>query len=271
MIRPVWLWIGWRDSFPAVTDFFGDSECAVDPIHTEVFLQSPLSCGQRYSGVVLCSSFQHLSDVERDDQLERMKRALRLFFAANSVQGLIYLSSAAVYGLRKSEKLLKETDGTYGTSAYAREKISLETFLRREAASYGHNVVVLRAPGLFGKSSQFTRRNGLVDRLQANTEKIEISFFGRQLRDFLHVDDLFSVIKGMMRTISVEGLSPAHEVYNVTNGEVQSVREICDQFLNRDGSLDVSYFEGEGPPHCALDGSRLSLEYEYFFKRVSDL
>ena len=266
-----WLWVGWRDSFRTVHSLIPTADIiSVDTVETNRFLVNPSGFGRLYSGLVLCSSFQHLPAFERGDKIFKLEQAIKSFLQECPNADVLFLSSAAVYGLRYTKRLLLETDTMGGSSSYAREKIHLEVFLRRETAARGHNLVILRPSGLFGKSQDFSRVNGLVDRLKFSSKKLEIAFLGRQLRDFLHVRDLFRVIKGMMISMGAQGEVPRHIVYNVTNGEARSVRDVCQQFIDLNVAPEISYYESEGPPHCALDGARLFAEFGYVFQKVRD-
>ena len=82
---------------------------------------------------------------------------------------------------------------------YSYEKVLFENLLDEICNRVNGKCIILRPSGLFGKFELLEQSNNLLDRLYKSLIskqeiQLEIEYGGNQLRDFLHIYDLFRVI-----------------------------------------------------------------------------
>jgi nucleoside-diphosphate-sugar epimerase len=180
-------------------------------------------------------------------------------FAANVVASINVLESARSAGCRfifastgsvyeaRSCLPLSEVAPVRPRSPYAAAKLSVEAYCHAYHASYGVDALVARIFSVFGPGmKQFAIRD-FVERLECNPRVLVIRGDGRQIRDYLYVDDAARALY----VIAAKG--KAGEIYNVASGHGRNIREVAESVRaamglhNCEVTVDGQSYGGE--PH----------------------
>jgi UDP-glucose 4-epimerase len=166
-----------------------------------------------------------------DDYLENvaMVRHLVEAMARHPVAGLVYFSSADVYGRRPPVPIDEDSpiapDTWYGLAKYCGE------WMLREPGAVACPVTILRIPGVYGAGP---RDPSVIGRMVAGIRgdgRIVVRGDGTALRDYVHVDDVCRVVDAL--------LARGHAgVLNVATGQSVPVIEVA---LTVGASLEVSF------------------------------
>jgi UDP-glucose 4-epimerase len=169
---------------------------------------------------------------------------------ANSVQRLVYSSSASVYG-DAVEVPMTETHPFNNRNFYGASKIAGEAMCRAFYDRYGLDYVGLRYMNVYGPhQDQTAAYTGVIpimlNKIDAGEPPV-INGDGSQAYDFVSVDDV-----ARCNVLALEATA-TDEFYNVGTGVQTSIAELCDVILNLTGSdLSVTY-----KPYSAEDARRL--------------
>ena len=140
-------------------------------------------------------------------------RALRV----RPPRSVVFLSSTFVYGRRGRPVSIDEDEPTAPDCPYSRAKLKSERLLGRLVEG---PVTVLRLPGVYGPGDEGRSVvSGLAARI-ARREQAELVGGGRQLRDYIHVEDVARLIA---RVVEV----PFRGVLNVTSGEPIRIADLA--------------------------------------------
>jgi UDP-glucose 4-epimerase len=170
--------------------------------------------------VVMISGITRLIDNSYGSMQKNLQMAENLcrIIEQKRVGRVIFFSTVDVYGLlepgvRISEKLLPDPDDYYAIS-----KITSEYILQRCCTHNNIPFAVLRLSGIYGPSDQGKSTiNKLVD--SAIRGKVILHGDGSSKRDFVHVSDIYKIIKRIIRT-------DQDMVLNVATGESHSIKKI---------------------------------------------
>lgn len=130
----------------------------------------------------------------------------------NILKGYVFISSSAVY--KESETLPIKEDfsigenrfwGTYGTN-----KIHAENYLLEKMTNEKFPAIILRPPYIYGEGNNVYREAFVFDRLKENG-KIILPNDGKKVIQFLHIEDLYMIIKTILEKNLKSG------VFNVGN------------------------------------------------------
>ena len=170
-------------------------------------------------------------------------------------KNIVFISSAAVYGLQALENIpICENRSMNPTDEYAEEKCSLEVLLEKHTSENEISTLVLRPAGFFS-CFRDEGSNSFVDRILNVSRDKSYSFViqngGRQVRDFCEFGFLCDVIVALFHRKEV-GIT----CLNVKNTVGFRIGEICDKFSS---SIKFDYRKDEGLEliHSELDISRL--------------
>jgi UDP-glucose 4-epimerase len=149
----------------------------------------------------------------------------------------VHISSAAVYG-NPQQLPIKETVNLAPLSPYGFHKVMSEIICKEYYQLFNIPMVIIRPFSVYG--------NGLKKQLLWDTcQKLHadkcISLFGtgRETRDFLHISDLFQIIKKIMDNSPFEC-----NIYNAATGTETTIRQIADIFQkNFPGQKQILFSE----------------------------
>lgn len=140
-------------------------------------------------------------------------RALR----GRPLRSVVFLSSTFVYGRRGRPQPIDEDEPTAPDCPYSRAKLASERLLCRLLEA---PLTVLRLPGVYGPGDD---GRSVVSALAARAvrgEAAELVGGGRQLRDYVHVEDVARLIVGVVEV-------PFRGVLNATSGEPIRIADLA--------------------------------------------
>ena len=189
-------------------------------------------------GVDGCFHLAAIASVQRSVEDWRRTNAVNLagtigvFDVARRARGgrpvpVVYASSAAVYG-DNIDVPLAETAATRPRSAYGVDKLACELHARIATEVHGVPTTGLRFFNVYGpRQDRRSPYSGVIsvfyDRLSRG-QPIEIHGDGRQMRDFVYVDD---VVTFLLAAMSTAATADAPRVYNTCTGVGTSVEELA--------------------------------------------
>lgn len=151
------------------------------------------------------------------------------FAVRTGARRIVYVSSPSIYACAADRLGIREDEVDEGNrlNGYIRSKIQAEALLRRTRAEGGPDVVIIRPRGLIG-----TGDPSLVPRLLQVHDRIGVPMFdgGRNLVDITAVENVASALR-----LAVTEGDPDGGVYNITNGEPTSFRELLVRLLELTG------------------------------------
>lgn len=147
--------------------------------------------------VLFCSTVSRL----REDSLRafhlNVAMAENIATAARSSRALVFCSSIDVYGRPPSETPINEWSQVKPAGYYGLAKFVSERILQAELGDQVP-LAILRLPGIYSLDEQDNSILGtLYARLKYN-QTIELSGGGTQVRTYLHIDELHSVIESAL-------------------------------------------------------------------------
>lgn len=143
--------------------------------------------------------------------------------AKSGVEKIVHISSSAVYGSSQKRGLFTEKgavnpDTLYGLSKYLSEKVA--SYYHK---NHGLNFIILRPSNVYGPGNE----DGVIYRFAKSIKEkgfVEIYGDGRNLRDYLYVEDMVEVISRVIR------LNAKFEIFNVGLGKVYSLLDLVRLF-----------------------------------------
>lgn len=147
----------------------------------------------------------------------------------------IYLSSAAVYGNPK-ELPIRESTNVKPISPYGYHKLNCESLVEEYSKIYGLQSVILRIFSAYGEG---LKRQVIFDLckkfLDVNLKEVNVYGTGKESRDFIHVDDIASIVK-----LFIE--KEATGIYNIASGTQTYISDIVEYVKNGlDSEKEIIY------------------------------
>ena len=147
--------------------------------------------------------------------------------AAGSTAGLVYTSSAAVYGAVPGTGPLGEDSPTFPESPYAVSKLSGEHYVSVFARIFGVRAASVRLFPVYGPRLRKQVIYDLMRKIHADPERLFMHGDGTQVRDFNHVANVVEALLLVARQGRLAG-----EVYNAGGNEPTEIgtlaRLICE-------------------------------------------
>jgi UDP-glucose 4-epimerase len=157
----------------------------------------------------------------------------------NPYARIVFPSSRLVYGRTKTLPV-RETFSTKPTSIYGVHKLTCEHYLAVYHHLYGLPTVALRITNPYGseyQSVQYT--HGIINeffRKAYQGQRLTVFGDGRQLRDYVHIDD---VTQAFLMAGEVE--SAVGQVLNVGSGQGVPLGEVAERIAELVGAVSVDY------------------------------
>jgi UDP-glucose 4-epimerase len=153
---------------------------------------------------------------------------LRAAVKSRSIRKVIATSSMAVYADSSTPAPILETHPTIPLSPYGASKLTLEHLTHQIAAAEGMQSVVLRLFNTYGPGQRLSPYVGVItifeNELRAMRSPI-IFGDGRQVRDFVHVEDIVSGFIAALRA-DVSG-----ETFNIGSGQPRTVLDVYETLV----------------------------------------
>ncbi len=143
----------------------------------------------------------------------------------SSDTNVIYLSSAAVYGVKNDSPIL-ETDSTTPISPYGFHKLASENICMSYASCFGINVSVIRLFSIYGNGLKKQLIWDAVNKMITGNDQVSFFGTGDETRDWLHINDAVDLIYHLSKT--VKGFS----IYNGATGRRVKLFELTSILSN---------------------------------------
>jgi nucleoside-diphosphate-sugar epimerase len=234
--------VGGRNYLPTFRRFFFD----VKQISYEEFFLCD-DFGSRSDLIVFMAS-PWLSLVRTNKERKDFEFSLALKRKINE-RKMIFISSAAVYGLSEAKHPFSEKSDLNGSTPYALEKIKFE----REFSKLVNDLVIIRPSGFYGNAGDHMPYS-FINRLKSCLEnskgiKFNIDYFGKQIRDFTHVMDLIQLIYESSK-ISKSG----DTIYNLRSTRAHVLDEVINYIKIKDHNIRFNYeINSDREIHSSLD------------------
>jgi len=138
------------------------------------------------------------------------------------VNKIIYLSSAAVYGLNQRKIKITENKKTKPITVYGRFKLYAEKYIKKLSSSNNYSYVIFRLFHIYDNCG-----NNLFDSIlkaKKLKKKFTVNGDGTQCRDFLHVNELSSITHKILKKNII------NETVNICNAKPFSINSILKKF-----------------------------------------
>ena len=145
------------------------------------------------------------------------------------IKKFIFLSTANVYGINRSDDLL-ETDVLKPTTFYSAKKIAFEALLQTYFYLYNFPVIIFRPVTIYGPNQYPGWLVPLSITRLLKGEKIQITSDGSVKRDWIFVSDVCDLI---LRCIKSKKKSIFGEIFNIGTGTEKTVLEIAEYLLKK--------------------------------------
>ena len=135
-------------------------------------------------------NFKNMSEKRYlNENIKIIKNCLKIC-KKNKVKKIIYISSAAVYGIKN--KVIKETDSLSPINIYGISKVKTEKMVMDYAKKENVQYIIFRIFNAYGYN-----KNNLITKfidMDKNNIPLKINGDGNQFRDFIHIDDVISAL-----------------------------------------------------------------------------
>jgi len=174
---------------------------------------------------------------------------------------LIFSSSAAVYG-KSTDFPYSEESTACPVSPYGVSKLAVERYIEVYSQLYGLPAASVRPFSVYGPRQCKQVIFDLFQKLLRNPNRLEVLGDGRQLRDFVFVDDVVSAFFTVLENSPLDG-----SVYNVGSGEHVSISQLTEAVSAAAGLTPRIEYTGSTRPgdaeHLTADISKLrSIGYD---------
>lgn len=141
------------------------------------------------------------------------------------IKRLIHISSAEVYGAEQAQNRMDEHAHLDPVNPYAASKAASDLIVQSYCRSFGLDAVILRCANNYGPFQTTEKLIPMVITRALKYKPITLYGDGSQKREWVHVADYCSAIDAAIRR------GAAGQVYNVSGGQVASVKEIITYIL----------------------------------------
>lgn len=222
---------------------------------TVLDIADPNSVRDALAGMDGCFHLAAIASVERGQRewlrshLVNLSGTIAIFEEARRAGALsgtpvpvVYASSAAVYG-DPTEIPISEQSATYPISAYGVDKLGCD--LHAFAAARVHNVstIGLRFFNIYGPrqdpSSPYSGVISIFCERVLQRQRLELHGDGRQVRDFVYVDD---AVRALQLSMHLASLRQMAEVFNVCSGRGTTIKELGATISDLEGAAFVPSF-----------------------------
>jgi nucleoside-diphosphate-sugar epimerase len=176
---------------------------------------------QRGDVIIFVSSITRLRENSFESLVKNLQMAENLGkqLSLNAPQQCIFLSTVDVYGLLKDDSIIRETLPVNPQDYYSLSKLASEFILMEHCSEGNVSLAILRLSGVYGPGDEGKSTISALITSIIKEGRVCIYSDGKDLRDFVHVDDLRKVIQELIQ-------NPQGLLVNVATGESRSILEI---------------------------------------------
>jgi UDP-glucose 4-epimerase len=150
----------------------------------------------------------------------------------------VFASSAAVYRPQREPAARREEDVTSPRSVYGASKLSAEAGLLALRASYGLDTRILRYANVYGPRQLRYIMYDMYHKVSQSNGTVRVLGSGRQLRDFVFVDDAVAVSLAVAARAIETDSAP---VFNVGTGISTSTLDVASYVAEAMGCPDIRF------------------------------
>ncbi len=187
-------------------------------------IERSLSDLHRDDILVLASAVARLKENSFEALLKNLQMVENLLrtIKDNPPQQIVFLSSVDVYGVLSDDTVIHEELPINPQEYYSIAKFGCESLLRQYGQLNDTCLTVLRLSGVYGPGDDGGKSNiNKIFESAVNEGKVCIMGDGKNLRDYVWVDDLYRII---VETVKIR----LNDTLNVATGESVCVLEIVD-------------------------------------------
>jgi nucleoside-diphosphate-sugar epimerase len=159
--------------------------------------------------IIFASFIMNFKEANPNEYLKKniriIKNGLR-FLSINKIKKIIYFSSIAVYGNQKLP--CDEKARTNPINIYGKTKLHIEKLIQKKSKNDKFKYLILRLPHMYGPQI----KNNFIYFFLRNKDKIIINGDGNQIRNLLHVHDLYNFI---LKALTFK----TNNIFNLSNEE----------------------------------------------------
>jgi UDP-glucose 4-epimerase len=181
--------------------------------------------------------------------------------AKAGVKKIIYSSTGgAIYGDQKKDAY-SENNQTSPVSPYAITKLTIEKYLEYYRINFGLEYLILRYSNPYGPHQNLVGTQGIIPiflNLVKRSMLITIFGDGKNIRDFIFIDDLVEITKKIFRK------KTKYNLYNVGSGTGNSINDIVEIIEKVTGkNLEVDFM-----PQRSIDVRRIVLDTQRLKREI---
>ncbi|MFH1586987.1 MAG: NAD-dependent epimerase/dehydratase family protein [Candidatus Diapherotrites archaeon] len=181
--------------------------------------------------------------------LEAMRRA--------DIGRLVFFSSSGVYGEPNVIPTPENYSPMLPCSLYGASKIAGEAYVSAFGNSFGINSRIVRLVNIVGKNGTHGVIGDFIEKLEKNSNQMEILGDGNQLKSFLHISDCLDAVDAV-----VSNSDKSIDTYNIANDDWIDVKSIADIVAKAMGLEDVKYSFTGGERGWIGDAPKVRLSIE---------
>lgn len=150
------------------------------------------------------------------------------------IRKTIFVSTCSNYGLKKTNKMLKENEVLKPISLYAKAKVKIEKFILRQKKTQGTPFTILRFATAYGLSENRMRFDLTINQFiyEALKKKRLLVYDGDTIRPYCHIKDFSNIIK---RVLFAKSQLTDFQIYNCgfndSNYSKQDIIDLIRKYL----------------------------------------
>ena len=154
----------------------------------------------------------------------------------NKSSTIVYSSTGAIYDSRE-ETFFDENSALYPPSPYVASKHACEGIAMSYHETYALDIRIARIFSVFGPKMNRFFIYDFIEKISKDEKSIQLFGTGKQVRDYLHVDDVCSGLLTIMEN------GTAGEIYNLSSGKPTSLTELSDRIMEilEIGDIEISW------------------------------
>ncbi len=168
---------------------------------------------------------------------------------STSAKNVVFASTSTVYGEAKVMPTPEDYGPLIPISTYGASKLGCEALVCSYAYTFGLRALILRVANIVGSRTSHGVIIDFIDKLTADSDRLEILGDGTQQKSYLHVDDCVSAILHVTREFSRSEDKVA--IYNVGSFDQITVGRIAEIVAKEMDLRDVNFVFTGG-----VDGGR---------------
>lgn len=204
-----------------------------------------VSCLEKFKNenlILLFNNFQAANQLSNMDNMESfVNRSLTatvkvLDYLKNftNIQKIIYTSSSSVYG---DNECCSEDDIPHPISLQASLKLSNEFFIKQYCKNKSIDYTIIRIFNMYGESDNFSIVSKILNAIK-NNETLSLINNGSGIRDFIHINDVVSII---IKLLTIGGVP----ILNIGTGNKKSVKDIIDYLSSKNINVCIKNIKND--------------------------